>query len=406
MVAPCAPCSSQPHFAASTISVRANPQRPRHSTPAPTPRRPSGHPTANTSSSPSPSHPLDSGIEVFRVERPLNSNASPCSPLGAEPAQGILLIPNTRTLAVGLTNPGVAFLPLDAVLNGNADAARHPPGRPPRLGLSRRHARRRLRSSSPTKPSTAAASASSPFVATPRASLRPEPVAQIATPHATPAIALSPDGSRLYAVSTRSSQNTPRPPSRPRHPGSSARKAVSQVANTAPEPNGGLFVFDAADAAVPPIDYSPQHERDATLNLVNAGCHRPANLAITSDGRTLYVVRARRRHRPRLRRRRARARPRPRLPPLHRHERRSSRRPRPLRSRPQAARRQLQPLPHHPGNATVIDLTDPDKPTFAANDQHRRLPTQHHRLPRRPHPAPDPLPRRPANAPHHEMKLL
>ena len=62
-----------------------------------------------------------SGIEVFhwadgggKLERVA------LQPLGSEGAQGIVLIPHTQTLAVGLSNAGVAFLPLDDTLRGKA----------------------------------------------------------------------------------------------------------------------------------------------------------------------------------------------------------------------------------------------------------------------------------------------
>ena len=55
-------------------------------------------------------------------------------------------------------------------------------------------------------------------------------------------------------------------------------------------PNGGLFVIDVAKASAPPIDYSPQHERpDAVLRLINAGCS-PVREAVSSDGKTVYVT--------------------------------------------------------------------------------------------------------------------
>jgi len=60
-----------------------------------------------------------SGIEVFRVEGDKLKRET-YQPIGNENAQGILLIPHTGLLAVGLSNVGVAFLPLDATLKGKA----------------------------------------------------------------------------------------------------------------------------------------------------------------------------------------------------------------------------------------------------------------------------------------------
>ena len=234
-------------------------------------------------------HRLGSGIEVFRLERTKQGprlKRVAFQPLGAEPAQGILLIPHTRTLAVGLSDQGVAFLPLDGVLRGNAAAHVIPQGDRPGSGYL-----------------AATADGATLFVANetlnggsigvialrrdPKGQLAPQPVAQIAAPDGTPSVALSPDGSRLYAVaevfpqhwSERLSGQIP----------DLQRTNCFAGPNTPPEPNGGLFVFDAAAAAAPPTDYSPNHNRDAILNLVNAGCS-PANVAVTADGRTVYVV--------------------------------------------------------------------------------------------------------------------
>src|SRR6185437_1511916 len=59
------------------------------------------------------------GIEIFRVEGDKLKRET-YQPIGNENAQGILLIPHTGLLAVGLSNVGVAFLPLDATLKGKA----------------------------------------------------------------------------------------------------------------------------------------------------------------------------------------------------------------------------------------------------------------------------------------------
>ena len=234
-------------------------------------------------------HRLGSGIEVFHIEAAKEGpklKRVAYEPLGAEPAQGILLIPHTRILAVGLSNAGVAFLPLDGVLQGNAAAHVIPQGDRPGSGYL-----------------AATPDGKTLFVANetlnggsigvialrrdPKGQLAPQPIAQIPAPRATPSIALSPDASRLYAVaevfpqhwSERLSGQIP----------DLQRTNCFAGPGTSPEPNGGLFVFDAAAAAAPPTDYSPQHNRDAILNLVNAGCS-PANVAVTSDGRTVYVV--------------------------------------------------------------------------------------------------------------------
>jgi DNA-binding beta-propeller fold protein YncE len=53
--------------------------------------------------------------------------------------------------------------------------------------------------------------------------------------------------------------------------------------------NGGLFVIDTAKAAALPSHFTPQQERDATPRLINAGCS-PVREAVSSDGRTVFVT--------------------------------------------------------------------------------------------------------------------
>jgi DNA-binding beta-propeller fold protein YncE len=68
-----------------------------------------------------------SGIDIFRnTGKKLERVAF--QPLGTQGAQGILLVPHTRILAVGLSNAGVAFLPLDDALRGKAKAEVLPQG--------------------------------------------------------------------------------------------------------------------------------------------------------------------------------------------------------------------------------------------------------------------------------------
>jgi len=68
-----------------------------------------------------------SGIDIFRnTGKKLERVAF--QPLGTQGAQGILLVPHTRILAVGLSNAGFAFLPLDDALRGKAKVGVLPQG--------------------------------------------------------------------------------------------------------------------------------------------------------------------------------------------------------------------------------------------------------------------------------------
>jgi DNA-binding beta-propeller fold protein YncE len=68
-----------------------------------------------------------SGIDVFHWMGDKLKRVA-FQPLGNANAQGILLIPHTRVLAVGMSNLGVAFLPLDAALQGKASVKVLPQG--------------------------------------------------------------------------------------------------------------------------------------------------------------------------------------------------------------------------------------------------------------------------------------
>lgn len=230
--------------------------------------------------------PDGSGIEVFRAEGTRLKRVA-LNPLGAEPARGMLLIPNTRNLAVGLANAGVAFLPLDIVLKGNAAQHVIPQGeRPGSSSLAARAAGDTL-----FVGNESLHGGSVGVIALrhdPKGQLAPIAIGQIPTPLGTTGIAISPDGTRLYALNELLSQDLPQ-----RLPGNGVpelrRETCVLSEDKSPHHNGGLFVIDTAKAAAPTNDFSPQQKRDAALRLVNAGC-APSNAVVSSDGRTLYVT--------------------------------------------------------------------------------------------------------------------
>jgi DNA-binding beta-propeller fold protein YncE len=226
-----------------------------------------------------------SGVEVFSVEGDkLKRKAFQTT--GGENAQGILLIPNTGLLAVGLANSGVAFLPLDATLKGKATPRAIPQGDRPgsqflattpdghTLFVSNEYGQRgnvgviALRRDDQNK-------------------LAPITTVQIPTPDTTPSITISPNGSRLYALA----EVVPRAPEVIAL-GSDAElqhKGCSQGPNGRTQPNGGVYVIDTAKAAALPHDATADQQRGAIPSLINSGCS-PVRAAVSSDGRTVYVT--------------------------------------------------------------------------------------------------------------------
>ena len=138
------------------------------------------------------------GIDVFHLAGSKLDRVA-FQPLGDEPAQGIVLIPHTRTLAVGHTNSGVAFLSLDDTLRGKAKPqalsqgdlagsgalAASPDGQ--FLYVANEYGDRGNVGVIALHPDAAGA-------------LHPETLAHIPTLQATPGVTVSPDGSRVYAV--------------------------------------------------------------------------------------------------------------------------------------------------------------------------------------------------------------
>lgn len=231
-------------------------------------------------------HRLGSGIEVFRVDGNKIKRVA-YNPLGAEPAGGILLIPNSRTVAVGFFDAGVAFLPLDSVLQGNAAAHIIPQGD---------HAGSGDLAVTPDGKTLFVANeflrgGSVGVIALrrdPKGQLAPVGIGEIPTQLATPGIAISPDGTRLYASNELLPEHVPERLPGHGNPDLEHGGCLQDDINN-PMQNGGLSVIDTAKATAPTNDFSPQQQRHATLAVINAGCS-PMHEAISADGRTVYVT--------------------------------------------------------------------------------------------------------------------
>ncbi|WP_158824238.1 YncE family protein [Granulicella sp. S156] len=227
-----------------------------------------------------------SGIEIFHDTGSKLEHVA-FQPLGPVGAQGIVLLPHTRTLAVGLSDAGVAFLPLDEVLHGKAKVRVVPQGDRPGSGYL---------AATPDGQFLFVANeygdgGNLGVIALHRGDagdIDPEPLAHIRTPNATPGVAISPDGLRVYAV------------------GEVVRPDVAQLlaGHGVPEleregcvqgradramPNGALYVIDVAKATALTSASTPQEIRASVVAAEDAGCS-PVRESVSPDGATLYVT--------------------------------------------------------------------------------------------------------------------
>jgi DNA-binding beta-propeller fold protein YncE len=227
-----------------------------------------------------------SGIDVFRVT-PKKLERMAFQPLGSEPAQGIVLIPRTHTLAVGVSNSGVAFLPLEDTLRGKAKAMALPQGDRSGSGYlaATPDGRFLFVANEYGDRGNLGVIALHPDAA---GQVHPEPLAHIPTPSATPGVTVSPDGSRVYAVG-----EVIEPQAAAQLPGRGVpeleRSGCVQASASRSMPNGVLYVIDVAAAAALTAASSPQDARQAVLARVDSGCS-PVRVAVSPDGATLYVT--------------------------------------------------------------------------------------------------------------------
>jgi DNA-binding beta-propeller fold protein YncE len=227
-----------------------------------------------------------SGIDVFRdTGKKLQRVAF--QPLGAEGAQGILLVPHSQTLAVGLSNAGVAFLSLDDALRGKAKAGVLPQGERSGSGYL---------AATPDGQFLFVANeygdggnigviALHPDAA---GALHPEALAHIPTLRTTPGVAISPDGSRVFVES----EAVP-PAAAARLPGNGVaeleRTGCIQGSGAPAMPNGALYLIDVKAAEALPSGSTPSQAAGAVKTVVDAGCS-PVRSAVSPDGATVYVT--------------------------------------------------------------------------------------------------------------------
>ena len=226
------------------------------------------------------------GIDVFRNSDGKLEKAGYQS-LGGEQAQGMVVIPHTRMLAVGLSNAGVAFLSLDEAIAGKAKPVVLAEGEGSGSGYL---------AVSPDGQTLFVANeygggGNVGVIALHRdeaGKIAPQAVAQIPTPRATPGIAISSDGTRLYAAG----EIIP-PPIAAKWPGHGVkeleRSGCTQAQQGREMANGALYTIDVAKAAALPVGTVGKDARAAMVSWMDAGCS-PVREQESTDGKKLYVT--------------------------------------------------------------------------------------------------------------------
>ena len=252
----------------------------------------SGHPTAALASPDGQyvlvtvNHLMGAGLDVFHEEDgKLKRVAFQALPTGG--AQGILLIPKTRMVAVGLSNAGVGFLSLDEAVTGKAKAMVLAQGEKSGSGYL-----------------AVTPDGQFLFVANEygdggnigvislhrdeAGAIHPETVAHIPAVRTTPGVAISADGSRLYT------EGEVVPPNAAAElPGHGVKELYrDSCVQGQPErrmPNGVIYAMDVAAARALTKGSTPEQIRRVIVAAEDSGCS-PVRETVTPDGRMLYVT--------------------------------------------------------------------------------------------------------------------
>jgi DNA-binding beta-propeller fold protein YncE len=252
----------------------------------------SGHPTEAVASPDGQyvlvtvDHADSAGLDVFHSEGGKLKRVA-FQPLSTEGAQGILLIPGTRMLAVGASNKGVAFLSLDEAITGKAKAQLLPQGERSGSGylavtpdgqylfVANEYGDGGNIGVIALHPDEAGA-------------IHPETVAHIPTPNTTPGVTISADGRRLY---TEGEITSPEAASKISGHGVKEleREGCTQARPERRMPNGVLYAIDVEQARQLTRDTPADQVRRVLRAAEDAGCS-PVRETVTPDGSTIYVT--------------------------------------------------------------------------------------------------------------------
>jgi DNA-binding beta-propeller fold protein YncE len=227
-----------------------------------------------------------SGLEVFRWEGG-ELKLVGWQPLGAENAQGIVLVPHTKMLAVGMSNAGVAFLSLEDALEGKAQVTLVAQGERSGSGYlaASPDGRFLFVANEYGENGNVGVIALHPDAG---GGLHPETVAHIPTRRTTPGIAISPDGRWVYTVSeVLTAEESAKLPGH----GNPLleRSGCTQAAGRPANPGGALFTIDAAKAEALTGMPGEDVAKGAIVSEVEAGCS-PVREAVSADGGRVYVT--------------------------------------------------------------------------------------------------------------------
>lgn len=231
-------------------------------------------------------HATGAGIDVFHSEGGKLARVA-FQPLPTDGAQGIVLIPQTKMLAVGISNEGLAFLSLDEAVTGKAKAKILPQGERSGTGYL---------AVTPDGQFLFAANeygdgGNIGVIALHRddlGNIRPETVAHIPALRTTPGVTISPDGSRVYTEGEVTSPENAS--SMPGHGMKDLeRQGCVQGSPNRQMPNGLLYAMDAIAARALTAASTPQQVRHTIVGIEDSGCS-PVREAVSPDGSTIYVT--------------------------------------------------------------------------------------------------------------------